>query len=138
MRAGYYNERRDRLGNNIVTYNPDTRKEFIESVETLKMVMACDIDDEATKAIEKIEKESKAIYLELCEQEKKQWIQANIPLKNQWHSQGIFYRENMLNEKFPFALEYLMERVIIARKLFAELTKLTKRLGFYGEEWIEA
>ena len=44
MRSGYWNITSDRIGNPIRTYIPDSRKEYIGSVEYLKSVMAHEIE----------------------------------------------------------------------------------------------
>lgn len=138
MRTGYYNEKRDKFGNNIITYNPDTRKEFIESVETLLMVMADDIDTEAKKNIETLQANLQLKYNYFCKNEEEDWNKAPQPLLTQWNRQGIFFRKGMLNEKFPYAIEFLMEKVIVSRKIFAELKKLTQRKDYYREEMYTA
>jgi hypothetical protein len=138
MRAGYYNEKRDKFGNNMITYNPDTRKELIESVETLLMVMADDIDTEAEKIITELQKDIKSKYNDYCKREEEDWKTAPHPLINQWQKQGIFFRKGMLNEKFPYAVEFIMEKVIASRKIFAELKKLTQRKDYYREEMYTA
>lgn len=138
MRQGYYNEKRDKFGNNIITYNPDTRKEFIESVETLKMVMSDDLDTIANDEIKKILNKISELYITLCSNEKKDWNDANYNLKEAWKKRGIFFREGMLNEKFPYAVEFLIEKVSAYRNIFAELKKLTQRKDYYREEMYTA
>jgi hypothetical protein len=134
MRVGYYNEKHDKFGNNIITYNPDTRKEFIEAVETLLMVMADDIDDEAKTNIDKINIILNENYSKYCIKEESDWNTASHLIKNQWMKERIFLRKGMLNEKFPYAIEFLMEKVAASRQIFAELKKLTKRKDYYREE----
>ena len=138
MRAGYYNEKRDKFNNNIITYNPDTRKAFIECVETLKMVMADDIDEEADTKIKEIEALLNFKYKLFCDQEEADWNSFPQPLMTQWRNKGVFFRKGMLNEKFPYAVEFLMEKVTASRKIFAELKKLTQRKDYYREETYEA
>lgn len=134
MRTGYQNEKRDKFGNNIITYVPDTRKELIESVETLLMVMADDIDDDAEKKIKELKDDLKKKYVEYCSKEETEWVNAPHDQKRYWVANGITFRKEMLHEKFPYVAEYLMDKVSVAREIFSELKKLTQRKDYYREE----
>ncbi len=134
MREGYVNEKADRYGNIVRTQIPDTRKELIESVKTLMMIMASDIDDEAKKKIGKIRYRLNKSYNKFCKYEEDEWKEAHITIKNHWNKEGTFFRKGMLSKGLPYAVEYIMEQVDSSRKIFAQLTRLTKRLDWYREE----
>jgi len=134
MRNGYRNEKRDKFGNIIKTYIPDTRKVFTESVETCKMVMADDIDEEAQTKIKAIETWLEQKYLYYCKKEEQDWIEAKYPQIMDWGKLGIVLRKGFLHENFPYHVCYSMDKVIAARKIFAELKKLTQRKDYYREE----
>lgn len=134
MRSGYFNEKVDRKGNKILTYIQDTRKQFIEAVETLAMFMECDLDEEAQKAIEEIEKQMREREEALVNEEAKYWRDINPQLRVHHWKNGIKYREGYLHPDLPFAQDWVEERVRFYRKIFKELNKLTKRLNFYETE----
>ena len=138
MRSGYYNEKADRFGNKIMTYVPDTRKEFIENVKTAEMIMVCDLDDDAIKNISEIKKELKKEFEKLCGMERMEWESLGIKIKRDRWSKGIFQQRGTLNMKLPYYQEYLEFEVDCYRRILAELTQLTKRLDFYQEEDWEA
>lgn len=142
MKEGYYNTKSDKFGNVNYIYVPDTRKEFIETIETLQMIMADDLDDDkgksAKKEIKDINKNLGDSYKDFCDAEKKDWENIHSLIKQKLLSEGIYFREGMLNSEFPYAVEYLMERVKASRKIFAALKKLTKAFDYYREEMYEA
>jgi hypothetical protein len=138
MREGYVNEKADKYGNMIRTNVPDTRKEFIESVETLMMVMADDIDQEAKNRIGTIKNRLNRSYNKFCKYEKEEWKNAHINIKEIWQKQGISQRDGMLHRGFPYYVEYIMEKVKAYRRLFAQLKKLTQRKDYYREEEFHA
>ena len=73
---GVYLTEVDNKGRTKVTYKQDTRRAFIESVRTLKMIMICDFDPDATTDIKKlIESVDDKKTLRLKEQD--DWCQEN-------------------------------------------------------------
>jgi len=138
MREGYYNEKSDRMGNTARIYVPDTRKEFIESVKTLKMTMSDDLDAEAEKNIKEFLEALDKKYKSYVEMEKNEWEKSNNLMKKSWIHQGYVFHEGMLHRNKPFYVLHLIESVDTYRNVFAELKKLTKRLDYYREEFYEA
>lgn len=138
MRPGYYNEKRDKSGNSVLVYNPDTRKEFIESVKTAMMIMSCDIDEDYIKAVKEIQSNLKKEYESLCNMEKDNWLNANVNTKRDRWSKGIVLIIGSLNKNLPYYQQYIEFEVDCYRDIFAELTKLTSRKNFYQEEYLEA
>lgn len=138
MREGYWNNKLDKNGNTLRYYVEDTRKIFVESVDTVEMIMICDFDDEANKSINKLKSDLDKYYQELCDEEKKDWTDSNETIKQTRWKQGIFFRKGYLNTKLPFYQDYIEEQVKVARLIFKELTKLTKRLNWYEEEYLVA
>jgi len=138
MRSGYFNEKRDRFGNQVRTYVEDTRKVFIESVETLKMIISCDMDEKAEEIIKVIDAELHEKFEKLCGEEEIDWKNSLATIKqNRWGA-GIYYRVGCLNKELPYYQDYIENEVRAARKVVTEIGKLTKRLDFYREEDFEA
>jgi len=137
MMEGWFNERRDIKGNLIRTYVEDTRKAFIESVRTLKMIMACDIDKKASLKIKKCfmnMKEKEQIFIE---QENEGWQRLSSFEKSQYLKSGAKHFDKVLSH--PVLLKHFIEYELIQwRNIFAELSRLTKRLDFFKSEMFEA
>lgn len=149
MRQGYYNEKADKFGNINRIYVPDTRQEFVESVETCLMVMADDLEQDDPEEVEKGEEPEKTIaeknilairsrlqskYDKYCDKEKKDWGNADAIVQQSWMKAGIMFREGMLHQNFPYHFEYLMDKVRAYRNIFAELKKITFRRDYYKGE----
>jgi len=134
MRAGYFNEKQDTRGNIIRVYVEDTRKSFIECVETLEMIMECDLDEEAQKKILKIKNKLDETYKNLCKLEEKDWNECSFKIKKYRWMNGIYYRKGYLNVKLPYYQDYIEEQVVASREIVKELSKLTQRLNYYQEE----
>lgn len=134
MRAGYFNEKTDRKGNVVLMYMQDTRKLFIEAVETLEMFMECDLDEEAKDKIKEIRESLKEKEKEIVEQEANDWKNAPPLLLRQRMMKGIFFREGYLHPDLPYYQDLIEERIHHYRQIFKELNKLTKRLNFYEVE----
>lgn len=137
-RAGYFNAKTDKFGNVIQTYVEDTRKVFIESVETVEMIMVCDLDKGAKERIKKLQGEFKKAFDKLCEEELKDWENSPQTIRTLRWKNEIYYREGYLNPELPYYQNFLEEQIRISRKIFKELTKLTKRLSYYREESLQA
>ncbi len=134
MRAGVYNTKIDKNGNTIITPIEDTRKTFIESVETVEMIMECDIDKKARDKIKELKTSLSNAYKKLCNEEAKDWLNLTLLDRQKRLKDGIKYKEGRLNLHLLYYQDYMEEQVRIARMIFKELTKLTSRLGFYEEE----
>lgn len=142
MREGYFNRKKDKMGNVMEIYVPDTRLTFIETVESTLMIMSDDIYDvkgkETEEVIKKILeelKEKEKTYLEL---EKKEWSTPNFNLKQKWFKEGKRYIPGVLTQFFPYYDYYIMDKVQAYRKIVIELKKLTKKYNYYAEEFYEA
>lgn len=134
MRDGYYNTKMDRAGNVNYIYIPDTRKELIEAVETLLMIMADDIDSPTQGKIDAVNNILSDIYKTLCDNEKGVWENANMITKQQWNNKNLFFREGYLSAGLPFATDYLIEKVSTYRKIVGILKKRIQELNYYKEE----
>jgi len=134
MRAGYFNTRTDMSGNIIRTYIEDTRKAFIESVETLEMIIDCDFDKEAKDNIKKIKENLDESFKELCKKEFKDWKIIPISIRNERWKNRIYYSQGSLNTNLKFYQEFIEEEVKLYREIFKELNKLVSRIGFYQSE----
>lgn len=136
LREGWWEEKMDRNGNLLKTYNTDTRKEFISSVKTLLMLMERDYDDEAIKNLNKlfILLNSKKKYW--LEQEWLWWTSLNPSQQSQLAKEGKAVSKGFFNQKLNFDNMYFEEEVEIYREIATEINKLIKRLGDYEEiEW---
>jgi hypothetical protein len=134
LRSGYWNEKQDKFGNITRTYIEDTRKVFIESVETLEMFMDCDLDEEAKEEIKTLKNNLKETFKELLVQEKKDWDKLSNLIKINRIKEGIIPREKGLHPELHYAEEFIEARVKMNKEIVKSLTKLTKRLNFYKEE----
>lgn len=153
--AGYYNTQEDNRGRVKIVYKQDTRKAFIESVRTLRMVMICDFDTDAKKTLmktpakDKDEKEQDPKpdenLLDKIEARKnfwigKQeewWIALSQGQRDAQASSGNGVIQGYFNMNLPFFHNYFLEELEIYREIFEELTRLTERKGFYVQERYE-
>jgi hypothetical protein len=133
MRTGWWNEKQDQMGNIVRSYIEDTREKFIETIQTLEMVMASDLDDEVIQKIKEIKVNLRKWKKHLLNEQWK-WYCSLGPLPKQ----QIFNKYgNIIPEHFHTELQWHQEslnrEVRAYRQIFAELTKLTKRLGYYKQ-----
>lgn len=131
MRSGWFNEKMDKNGNIIRTYVDDTRKQFIESIETLKNHMACDMDETALSEIKEIKKKLSKDYLKFCAMEKVDWDTCNVQIRKERYRNGNYYRFGYLSRDLPYYQEYVEAEIMAYREILEELIRLTKRLDFY-------
>jgi len=137
MREGWFNERIDRQGNKIRTYIEDTRKAFIESVRSLKMIMAGDIDYIAKKKIRKYILNIKSKEKEFINCDNEAWNKLTPFEKANYISSGQRHFSMILSN--PILQKHFIEYELIQwRNIFAELSRLTKRLDYYKAEVFEA
>jgi len=133
MKTGWFNVKQDRQGNTIKTYVDDSRKNFIESIKTCCMVMACDLDKEAEEYIDECLEEIKIKKKELAQLEEESYNKLNEGLKTLMKSKGIYNIPGHISH--PELKEHLVWfELEMFRSIYAELSKLTQRLGFYKEE----
>jgi hypothetical protein len=134
MRSGYFNTKVDKLGNPIRVYIEDSRHKFIECVKSAKAIMTSEIDEVAKKKIDVIVEELKALYDDLCKQEKKD-LEIAPPILNRMRiSKGIYYKPNCLNKNFSYYQEYMEESVNYYREILEELVRVAKE-NYQEEEW---
>lgn len=138
MREGYWNTKFDRMGNAHRIWIPDARKVFVETVESVEMIMDRDVDDTAKTELKVISDGLKEKWDLYCETEEKDWEQANIVLKRKWQSDGAYFRKGFLSRSLPYAYEYTQDEVKAAREKIKVFTRLVKRLNDYREEVYEA
>ena len=138
MRPGYYQVKQDMSGGMTKTWIEDTRKSFVESVETILMTMACDIDETAEKELNELYDELKTKKEHYINLEQTEWEQLNQVIKGNLQSAGKGTIKGSFNIEKRFYQMYLDEQVEIYRQIFMCLTKLTSRLDFYISETFEA
>ena len=146
---GYYSTEPDpKTGKTKVIYKQDTRKAFIESVRTLRMIMICDFDKDATDKLiamkTKAEKVEGNVMDKLNEQktkymgeQKKWWDSLSDGQRSQAERAGMSVIDRYFNTNLPFYNQYFLEELEIYREIFEELTMLTKRKDFYKAERYE-
>jgi hypothetical protein len=138
MRDGYWNTKFDRFGNAHKVWIPDSRQEFIETVDSLIMIQERDFDDAAKKKIKEIKEELDEKYKKYCELEAEEWKRFDVRRKQQLSLNGSYFREGMLSEDLPYRFEYIRDKVAASRKIVSEVQQLIKRMFDYAEEMFEA
>lgn len=137
MREGWFNERTDQKGNQIKTYIEDTRKAFIESVRSLKMIMAGDLDIEALKKIRKYMKRIKDKEKELIDYDNSVWDKLTPSEKINYSRSGERHFSKMISNHI-LKKHFIEYELIQWRNIFSELSRLTKRLDYFKAEMFEA
>ena len=138
MVAGFYAMQENRKNGTITrTYQPDTRKVFIESVTTLKMLLVCQFYYDAEKNIKKLLEDFEMEKNKLIEQRQKEWDSLTKPEKEMYvrknNYQHIVGRLNIETDR-----AYIIEKeVIVYRLVFEELNQLVKRLDFFESDYAE-
>ena len=138
MKEGYYNRKVDNKGNLTYVYVPDSRLEFIESVETLKMVLIREFDVEANKNINKLYGILRETFKAYCKLEEDEWNKLPKQVKIERQRKGMVFRKNILMQESFYYNSFLEEKVKIMRLIFSELIKLVKRRDDFREEIFEA
>ena len=134
MKEGYWNTKFDKLGNAHRIWIPDSRKVFIETIESVEMIIDRDLDKDAVAEL-KILKEWLKKRLDIyIASEEKDWETAHITLKKQWMEGGSYFRKGFLSKGLPYSHEYIEDQVKVAREKIKTFTRLIKRLGDYKEE----
>jgi hypothetical protein len=131
---GYNEIIEDKHGNRKIIYKENTRQAFIEAVETCEMVLSCDMDKEAENNIQKLKEEMEE-KREDALKEQMEWFN-NLPFNIKKSYNYIVISPKIFNSNLPQYNQFQSLQIRIYRKIFAELTKLTKRLDFFaGEEF---
>jgi len=118
----------DRKGNIKPIYTEDTRRTFIEAVRTCEMVMICDYDETATTNIKEIYGRIESKRLTLLKHQKAFYDSGNYEFKKKNPTDL-----NYFNTKFQYYNHFVEAQIIFYREIFAELSLLTQRIGFYEE-----
>lgn len=137
MRSGWFNRKTDKVGNTVLTYIEDTRAKFIECVKSLEMVMYCDFDSKVREGIKKLKVYLKRKKAELLEQ---QWIWYSNLSPRDRHTARQQYGEisNIgFNQDLGWSDFYIQEELNVYRRMFKELTSLSRRLGFYEAKTLQ-
>ena len=135
LRPGWINEKMSPNGNVTKSYVEDTRKKFIECIQTAMMTMACDYDNEARNYIKRCLKELKEEKERLLKAQWKWYIHLAPKYKIEYTgsiSQVAFNRD------LGWCLKYIEVEVECYRAIGEELNSLTKRLDFYQTADFEA
>lgn len=139
MRDGYYNTKFDRLGNAHKVWIPDSRQEFIESVEALKMIQKRDFDPIINKKLNDIRKSLDKKYKNYCDKEERQWNDMDFNIKKKYNIEGTYFMKGMLSERnLPYYRMYIRDKVDAYTKIVSLIQQLIKRLLDYQEEEMKA
>lgn len=137
MKAGWIQNKYDKNGNMIRTYIDDSRKAFIESVESCLDVMECDMDEEAIKDIKVLLDNLEKRKVQLNKDEDDEWSKLHPVIRSKLNEQGKGNIQGYFNKDKIYYQMYLEESVKVYRKVFRALSKLTFRKDFYKAEIIE-
>ena len=138
MRDGYWNTKFDRLGNAHRVWVPDSRQEFIESVESLIMLQKRDFDNIINGKLNKIKQSLNKKYDKYCNQEKGHWDNLEHPIIKEYNLHGTYFMKGLLSERYlPYYKMYVRDKVDAYTKIVSLIQQLIKRLGDYQEETME-
>jgi len=131
-------EKMDRLGNLTVVSDEDTRKTYMECIQTFYDVLAADFDEEFNDAYENIIKNIRKEFERLCKVEKQEYLDATPQVKQIWFKEDkYYYREGMMHESKPFLDEFYEFKIEKYRELFRELIKLAKRCDYWRDQLLK-
>lgn len=129
---GFYDESQSKDGVTKIVYKEDTRRAFIESVKSVRMIMICDFDKTIKINLKKIYIRSRAKSKQIL-QDQETWYGTQNYLFIQEHIPT--FNPNYFDASNPYLQTYwnafVDAELKIYRKIFEELSKLTKRLNFY-------
>jgi len=122
MKEGFSETKQDPAGNIMTIIHPDSRRQAVEAILTLKNVMVADITKtDYEKKIKELIEEGDEIYDEQIEKQKSFW---NIyPSHNKEPVMGYlpFVKSGTLYDKGPFYHSYLIKLVYVYRQVFEQL-----------------
>ena len=119
---GFWDTKRDNLGNIFNIYHPDTRREAIETVKTLKNCMMADIQDtEYEEEINKLLEEINELYKTYLEMQKEWWESLRVQERESNKLFKPYISAEKLYEKGTFYQDYLYAVVEVYRKIFEQL-----------------
>jgi hypothetical protein len=121
MTPGYWETKRDKLGNMLSYYVPDKRKTAVEAIITLKNCMIADIHATTyqTKIKELMEKADEEYKTQLDAQ--KNWyntLRFTDPRKEEYK---IYVDSGYFNDKGIFYQNYILNKLEVYRKIFEQL-----------------
>ncbi len=117
---GMYLTNQDTKGNTKVTYRQDTRRAFIESVRTLKMIMICDFDGDAKTNINDLIKGIQEKKDDKIKEQETWWEGLKIHERNIYLQKGIQIIKGCFNTQLPFYQDYLYEELGVYREILEQ------------------
>jgi len=129
MRKGFWQSKEDKMGNPVLTYHPDTRLEFIASVNILRTVLSSNFDLDATTKINNLLIDIKNKKQMLTKQEYQEWQM--LPYTERLRQP---YVDGMLNQDKIFYQYFINYSVEVYRSIFEELELLLKRSKYLKRE----
>lgn len=138
MKEGYTTIKKDKFGNELPIYIPDTRLIFIESIETFKMIMGEDIDDNTQNKINAVEDKLKEVLNNYLQSQANEWTTAHPAVILNWKKNGLFPNKDKLSQGFSYYNDFLIDKVKLYREIYVILGKRSKELNYWKEESYEA
>lgn len=129
MRKGYWEQKHDKVGNNISVYNPDTRQELINSVLTLDIVTYADQDKEARDNIKRVYLKLTEVYQSISKQEDDYFKRLSFQERNK-----LVHVEGKLNQDLHFYQSYINIGVDYYRDIFKEVELLLSRTKYFKKK----
>jgi len=135
---GYNETNVDNKGNIKVIYKEDTRKAFIESIKTCKMIMACDFDKKAKKEIKNLLESIKKGQSKFLEMQTTYWENLGYNIQQTLLKRiGIPPAPSCFHKGLDFWNLFIEYELNIYREIFEELLFLSKRLNHFKAEDFE-
>jgi len=122
MKEGFSESKQDASGNIMTTIYPDSRRQAIEAVLTLKNVMVADIKDtDYLKEIKKLIEEGDGLYDVQIKKQRNYWDAFPNHNKKPVIEYLPFVKSTTLYDKGPFYHEHLIKLVHVYRQIFEQL-----------------
>lgn len=131
MREGWWDEKIDKYGNIAKKYNEDTRKCFIEAVETLIMFTECNFDDEVKQKVTKLKRIIQSRRKFWLEEQSRWWNKMGLQQQQQLTAQGKGVVEGLFNTKLDFDNYFQQDELKIYRRICTEIINLINRAEAY-------
>jgi hypothetical protein len=131
LKKGYWETKTDKYGNQLNTYHNDTRLDFINSVEALRIVMVSDYDNDAKTKIDTLMTNLNTKRQALAVQEHQWFITLQPSQRN-----GMVHVQGYLNQDLHFYQFYVEEQVSVYKQMFEEIELLLKRSHYLKKEMV--
>jgi len=132
MREGFSETKQDPAGNIMTIIHPDSRRQAVEAVMTLKNVMIADIkDSDYEENIIELVKEGDGLYDEELNKQKEFYNSFPNHNKGPVIDYLPFVKSKTLFDKGPFYHSYLIKLVFVYRQIFEQLELCLSKFKYY-------